>query len=216
MTSKPANLNFSLGAAETLESPGKMTDVQMFSNSNINIIDMTTRGSKSCGQPGDYINWKDAEWTLHSKAKIIAMDGAWGPCRRTSKMHVYLMSEWHHQSTCMQHCEKLGGLSPSVRTFEDWEALGEEIQDLPVEFVEFQWQLWLAATEGDKGTHLSSIDYWPEGIEAVERVWRDYYTGDLLDNYTKPWVTKKGDQGFGDNYNCIVQLLLGRVAMCRL
>ena len=152
-----------------------MTDVNVFSTPISNLNEMTTRGSKSCGQPGDLINWKEANWTLHSKARIIEVDSAKGPCRRKSMMHVYLMSEWHHQSYCMQHCEKLGGRSPPLRTSEEWTALAEEIQHLQVELSlsKYPWNLWLSATEGDKESHLSRLDHWPKGIEAEETVWRD-------------------------------------------
>ena len=34
-------------------------------------------------------------------------------------------------------------------------------------------------------------------------MWRDYYTGEQLENYTKPWRTSNGDKERGDAYNCI-------------
>ena len=40
------------------------------------------------------------------------------------------MEEWHTQSYCMQHCEKLGGRSPPVKTIEHWETLSEEEQNI--------------------------------------------------------------------------------------
>ena len=68
--------------------------------------------------------------------------------------------------------------------------------------------IWLSATEGDIGGELSELrlgepDHWPEGTKAVEGVWRDYYTGEKLENYTKPWISSKGDRDVGDTYNCI-------------
>ena len=93
-------------------------------------------------------------------------------------MHVYPMTEDHRHSHCMQHCEKLGGRSPSVGTFDEWKSFSEEVQHNNVDPL----FLWLSATEGDKNLHLSRLDHWPEGIEAVEGVWRDYYTGDELGN----------------------------------
>ena len=35
------------------------------------------------------------------------------------------------------------------------------------------------------------LPHWPEDVEAEEGVWRDYYTGHPLANYTRPW--RKGD-----------------------
>ena len=107
---------------------------------------------------------------------MIEVDSAKGPCRRKSMMHVYLMSEDHYQSYCMQHCEKLGGRSPPVRTVEEWTALADEMQHLQVEHSKLPRDLWLSATEGDKRTKLERLDHWPKGLEAVEEVWRDYYT----------------------------------------
>ena len=50
---------------------------------------------------------------------------------------------------------------------------------------------------GDKNRKLSRLNHWPEDLDAIEGVWRDYYTGDELDNYTRPWA--QGDQGTTDN-----------------
>ena len=45
--------------------------------------------------------------------------------------------------------------------------------------------MWLSATEGDKDRKLATLDHWPETevvnnetqkLEAVETVWRDYFT----------------------------------------
>ena len=118
-------------------------------------------------------------------------------------MHVYPMTEVHHHSYCMQHCEKLGGRVPSVRTFEEWQAFAEEVQHIKVDPLRLPKVLWLSATEGDKNYNLSRLDHWPEGFEAVEGVWRDYYTGEELDNYTKPWGTDNEDNEKGNTFNFI-------------
>ena len=34
-------------------------------------------------------------------------------------------------------------------------------------------------------------------------MWRDYYTGEQLENYTKPWRKSNGDKDVGESYNCI-------------
>ena len=118
-------------------------------------------------------------------------------------IHVYPMEALHSLSHCMEHCEKLGGRSPSVKTFEDWQILHQELQFLRIDLLRFQ-VLWLAATEGDKNLKLSRLDHWPEGVEATEGVWRDYYTGEELDNYTKPWPDSNLDELNGESYNCII------------
>ena len=35
-------------------------------------------------------------------------------------------------------------------------------------------------------------------------MWRDYFTGEQLENYTKPWLYSKGDKDEGDTSNCII------------
>ena len=42
----------------------------------------------------------------------------------------------------------------------------------------------------------------------MEGVWRDFYSGDLLDNYTKPWISANKDNGEGNTFNCI-ELYIG-------
>ena len=94
------------------------------------LVSKTEAGTDHCGAAGDYVNWKEANWTLHSKARIIEMDSARGPCRRESKVQVFRMAEWVLHSDCMQHCQKLGGRSPPVRTFEEWKTVAEEVQHI--------------------------------------------------------------------------------------
>ena len=47
---------------------------------------------------------------------------------------------------------------------------------------------WLSAIQGDAGGALDKLEHWPEGASAEESIWRDYYTGEQLQNYTKPSV----------------------------
>ena len=70
----------------------------------------------------------------------------------------------------------------------------------------------LAAIEGDKGGQLWKLPHWPDHetvnnmtvkLNAEESVWRDYYTGQRLENWTKPWVTGKKDAIYGDTHNCL-------------
>ena len=103
-------------------------------------------------------------------------------------MQVFPMTDYHDHSYCMQHCGKLGGRSPAVNTIEEWRLFYEEMHHTKVDpSLDF---LWLSATEGDKDLKLSRLDHWPEGIEAVEGVWRDYYTGEKLENYTNLGTVK--------------------------
>ena len=66
--------------------------------------------------------------------------------------------------------------------------------------------IWLSATEGDGGLKLGELDHWPKGVRAKEGVWRDYYTGEELDNYRKPWMYTNKDDYWGEGHNCLLFL----------
>ena len=204
---RPRNLTLILGSnGDSVEMTGRITSLNMFSSA-LSIADMqnlTTAGEKMCGAPGDFLSWKKINWTLHSKARIIDIDGASeGPCRRKSKVQVFPLEGYQNQGKCMELCQKLGGRSPSVKTHESWEYLFREDQHISSDPRKLPDYIWLAATEGNEGSQLSRQENWPEGIEAQEGKWRDYYTGDLLENFTKPWFSQKGDSKEGNNSNCI-------------
>ena len=80
---KPDNLNLILGwSGGAEESPGRMTDVNIFSSPLSAMKEMTKAGTEKCGASGDFVNWEGTTWTLHSMARVIEMDSAKGPCRR--------------------------------------------------------------------------------------------------------------------------------------
>ena len=122
MKHKPANLNLLLGIFNgNREYPGQTTNFNIFSFA-LTVDQMkshTKAGEKECGLDGDFLGWeksvKEEQWTLHSKARWIDLDGSLeGPCRVTAKMNVLPMNEGHWLSDCMRHCKKLGRYSPSV------------------------------------------------------------------------------------------------------
>ena len=78
-----------LGLDGNAESPGQITDLNIFSNPFLNLEEMTKAGSESCGASGDFLSWRDATWTLHSKARTIELDSSNDPCGRESKLQVY-------------------------------------------------------------------------------------------------------------------------------
>ena len=114
-------------------------------------------------------------------------------------MQVYPLLEYHDQSPCMELCEKLGGRSPSVKTFKDWEYVYKEVQHFSLNPHDLPNYIWLSATEGEN----SIESHWPKGINAEEGIWRDFYTGEELTNFTKPWKSHNGDAEEGDDANCI-------------
>ena len=44
--------------------------------------------------------------------------------------------------------------------------------------------------------------HWPEDTVVEEGVWRDYYSGEKLENFTKPWM-KTHDERFGEGRDCL-------------
>ena len=169
----------------------------------------TKAGGTECGLSGDFLSWEksveEEQWALHSKARWIEMDGGLeGPCIAKAKINVFMMTEGHYHSECMKHCEKLGGRSPSVKTKIEWENLWKEVRYVSPDPLKLSDWVWLSATEGDVGLKLGEFDHWPEGVQAKEGVWRDYYTGEQLENYTKPWDNINGDKEVGDTLNCIL------------
>ena len=112
----------------------------------------------------------------------------------------------------MEHCKKIvDGRVPSVNTEEEWENLKREV-DLITQDRSSLPYMWLSATEGDIESKLAELGHWPETelvnnetqkMEAVETVWRDFYSGERLNNWTKPYFSSKEDTLYSDGYNCI-------------
>ena len=149
----------------------------------------------------DLLRWEESEWTLLSQAKLIEVDSKWeGPCRREPKVQVFMATFPEHQD-CMYHCKKIvDGRSSSVVTEQEWENLKTEI-DLITEVRSTIPQMWISATKGDKDGKLARLDHWPETevvnnqikkLEADVAIWRDFYTGQRLDDWTKPfWYSSR-------------------------
>ena len=216
---RPANLKLRIGY-DTLtgEYSVKIANLNVF-NSPLSLermVGLTMAGEEECGAPGNLVSWEEAEWTLHSQAKMIeVVDKGWeGPCRRESQVHFFPANfEYHHD--CMQHCEKIGiGRSPPVNTEEEWNNLTEQIDLITPDQSKLPRAMWISATEGDQNQELARLDHWPKTevvknetkkLEAVETVWRDFYTGQRLDNWTKPLsrVYQESDSIYGDTFNCL-------------
>ena len=103
------------------------------------------------------------------------------------------------------------GRSPPVSTEEEWKNFTMEF-DLITPDRSILPYIWLAATEGDKHLELARLDHWPQTevvknetkkLEAIETVWRDYYTGQRLDNWKKPYTKKSEDTILDDQNNCM-------------
>ena len=208
----PDDLNLVLGTDGhgSEEHPGQTTNLNMFSSA-LTVEEMkslTSPGKGECGLAGDFLSWEKSVaeelWTLHSKARWVDLDGELeGPCRAEAKLNIFPMNEDHHHSDCMKHCSKLGGRSPSVKTKKEWENLLKEIEAVSPDPSWLPSRIWLPATEGNLDEQIGELDHWTEGVEAKEGVWRDYYTGEQLENYTKSWDNLNGDKQMGSGHNCI-------------
>ena len=203
---KSRNATVILGSnGDFVETTGKTTSLNIFS-STADAEEFTKAGTKECGAGGDLVNWEGSQWKLHSKARLLEVDGGLeGPCRPESEVQVLPLKEYHWQPRCMQLCEKLGGRSPAVLTIEDWTYIFNQIQRITPNAVKLPDYIWLSATEGDYQNNLArSVGHWPEGKKAEEGKWRDYYTGEELKNYTKPWFSINEDREEGNHSNCLM------------
>merc|ERR1711989_182870 len=82
----------------------------------------------------------------------------------------------------MHHCENLGSRVPSMASFEEWTKL----------------QTFLKRNIFDKG--LYTLQIWlPIEDWETEGVWKDFYTGQVVENYTHPWIGSKPDGGKAEN-----------------
>ena len=114
----------------------------------------------------------------------------------------------------MNHCRKIvGGRSPPVRTKLEWEEFHEQVELLTTDSSKLPFFTWLSATEGDTSGELGKLPFWPiqelvNGtelkLEAKERVWRDYYTGNRQDKWEQPYWVDLKDEKYGEAINCLI------------
>ena len=79
---------------------------------------------------------------------------------------------------------------PSVKTLEELNGLKHELQAIMPDTEETEEEpvpVWLSVTRGKIEKQLLDVDIVEVGDEGV---WRDYYTGEQLENYTKPWMNR--------------------------
>ena len=87
------------------ESPGRITNFNIFSSalSAETLGEITRAGQPQCGAGGDFLQWDDVRWNLRSKAKLIEMPAAGGPCRQTSRVQFFL-ADFGSSADCLMHC----------------------------------------------------------------------------------------------------------------
>ena len=85
-----------------------------------------------------------------------------------------------------------------MRTLQEWETFTREVDAITLETSVFAY-FWMAAQEGTK--YMERLPHWPETTEAKETWWRDFYTGEKMEEFARPWFGD--DASFGDDYNCM-------------
>ena len=159
----------------------KTSGLNIFSSAlSVEKMQTITRG---CGDEGDYMGWSESKWTLHGEA-TIEIEEQDELCQERSNYSFYSAS-FPKMSACMQHCEKLKSISPSVVTMDDWLKVK---QFLSKDFYEkgHNQQIWLSVTDED-----------------LEGVWKDYYSDEVMTH--KGPFTGEGPNG-GRQENCAVQV----------
>ena len=149
---RPANLNLELASV-------KVANLNVF-NSSLSVermIGLTTAGEGECGSPGDLVSWEEAEWTLHSQAKLIEVDREWeGPCRRESQVQVFT-ADFKKHTDCMWHCQKISkgqGRAPPVITEEEW----KKFLPLPTAYILIMYHYTpTTTTSTSSSTHIITI-----------------------------------------------------------
>ena len=217
----PNNLKMLLGIVrvgkKVYEKTGRTTNLNMFSSalSIGRMVEMTKRDGIECGALGDFLSWDAEQWTLRSEAKVIEVntDTEDGPCGK-KKSEIYLFAADFSHTKCMQHCQKVArGRSPGLHTEEEWDRAKGQIDQLKSNNTILPWS-WLSATEGDIGNQLQKLPNWPKqelvngtsvDLFAVESRWRDYYTGERLEPWKKPFKDEDlQDTKYGAEHNCML------------
>ena len=151
--------------------------------------DITNSERSECGQPGNYLRWNETKWNLAGNANELSIPVIDGPCQNEIPLKVYT-ANFRSAVACMQHCQKLGGRSPPVRTLMEWQGLTREIEamlpKLPSSVSDEgnTTDFWLPVTDGKEiDGRLRSHDHWPKDVKPSEGVMRDFYTGQPLDMY---------------------------------
>ena len=100
---------------------------------------------------------------------------------------------------CMKHCQKMGGRSPPVRNKTELDDMKGMLADLRT-FPPFPKSLFLSVT-GSTGNEIfgdMTLEHWPKDIrEAKDGLWRDYYTGEKLENYNEIWKKTSEKRKYG-------------------
>ena len=120
------------------------------------------------------------EGILHGQAGMETVNEE-EACKGEPYVNVF-HTKFSDMDTCMHHCQNLGTRVPPVTTLEDWSTLQ---RSLKIQFY-------------DKG--LDTMELWlPIEDRETEGEWKDFYTGEVIQNFTHPWAGLGPDGGMRQN-----------------
>ena len=102
-----------------------------------------------------------------------------------AKVNFFTKKEWSTVG-CMKHCQKIGGRSPPVRTLTELNEMKGMLKDLRA-FSPSPHKLFLSVTREvvSNPDETLKLKQWPK---AQDDSWKDYYTGEMLENYNETWT----------------------------
>ena len=145
----PSTLQIELGHTWSnqlvYEHNGMISNLNIFSSVLPTDRMVAITDGQECGTPGDYVNWEETNWQLHSKARLIMVERMENlfPCKKESKVTMY-SAPFKTAASCMNHCQKIGdGRGPSIGTQKEWRWVFEQYREI----TPLKWQspyIWLA------------------------------------------------------------------------
>ena len=111
-----------------------------------------------------------------------------------AKVNFFTKKAWTHVD-CMNHCLKMGGRSPPVRTETELDEMLGMFKDLKA-FSPIPPKLFLSVTRGEVNNDMETqtLEHWPEDVLLkTDKLWRDYYTGEQLKSYNETWAHYVGN-----------------------
>ena len=151
--------NLGPGVWSVLSNKVTLLNIFSFTMSIKDMQIMTVKGKKRCSHHGDYLSWKDMQWTLkgHATKETWTSENI---CKAEPSVDIFSSKNFAGIDGCANHCEKLNTRMPSVVTLQEWENLKEF----------FQRNLWDKGLGSSKSFFLALTDVKNEGN------WSDYYT----------------------------------------
>ena len=179
-----------LGAYESMgrwpSARSKVTNLNVFSTAHsVEWMRKSTIGGE-CVEDGDYLAWKDMQWTLHGQA-VIENVNAEDTCLGEPVVDVFHVKMDY--ISCVRLCENLGSRAFSIVTRENWLSV-KNFFDRHNDF-----KVWIAIDDNDK-----------------EGEWRDHYT-DQVSNHSEAWYSWAPDEGTGANNAYLTKDIEGQIGL---